>query len=218
MSAASALYPTVASAEPSPAAAPVVRSEPVQATAAASAETAELVFDWDAHDRELGVEAYAETDGEPAESVANVADQPVEAPVIDARPKIESALTIGLYDGEPHVADAVSINAVADGYPDGVVADRAERAQALEALVHVGVSASEAGTLWSVGMSALKAPLATNQSGALQSLGADALVADAKEVVAKAEKSWPGIKDFLNRTGLGNDPATIRFLAARRNR
>jgi hypothetical protein len=198
----------MASADPSP----VVHGEPVaEAAPETPTESVDLALDSTVH----------EPEGGSLEPVTNVADQPAgEAPIIDSRPKIESALTIGLYDGEPHVGDATTINAIADGYPDGVVADRAERAQALEALVHVGVSAREAGALWSVGMSALKTPLATNQSGALQSLGADAdaLVADAKEVVAKAEKSWPGIKDFLNRTGLGNDPATIRFLAARRTR
>lgn len=207
MSGASALYPTMASAEPSPVAT-VVPSEPVvEADPAPAAESVALAPELDTHD--------------PTGDAIEPANQPTgEAPVIDSRPKIEAALKIGLYDGEARVADVTSINSVADGYPAGVVADRAERSQALEALVHVGVSAREAGALWSVGMSALKTPLATNPAGALQALGADAnaLVADAKEVVTRAEKSWPGIRDFLNRTGLGNDPATIRFLASRRNR
>ena len=40
----------------------------------------------------------------------------------------------------------------------------------------------------------------------------------AKTVINAAEKRWPGVKDYLNRSGLGSDPKLIQQLVARAER
>ncbi|MHB8744588.1 MAG: hypothetical protein ACYC9L_15910, partial [Sulfuricaulis sp.] len=43
----------------------------------------------------------------------------------------------------------------------------------------------------------------------------DAKMATAKAYVEKVSQQWPGFKDWLKTTGLGNDPAFIRALVAK---
>jgi hypothetical protein len=40
----------------------------------------------------------------------------------------------------------------------------------------------------------------------------------ARGMIRQAEKQWPGLKDYLNRTGLGSDPKLIQQLVARAER
>jgi hypothetical protein len=40
----------------------------------------------------------------------------------------------------------------------------------------------------------------------------------AKGMIAEAEKQWPGLKEYLNATGLGSDPKLIQQLVARAER
>jgi hypothetical protein len=47
---------------------------------------------------------------------------------------------------------------------------------------------------------------------------APAKIAAAQSVIAEAAKSWPGIVEYLNASGLGNDPKLIARLAARAER
>jgi len=194
----------------------VVPSEPAQVAAAAPAESTDPAFDWDAHDRELGVGKYAETNSGAGEGSEAGAAPAAAEPVLDARPKIEDALR-GARSTEPAASSVTDFGSFTR-YPEGVTPDPVERDQALGSFVKAGLGVTQAQALWQAGMQALKEPITTNTVGALEALGpdADSLVADARAAVAKAEKTWPSIKDFLNRSGLGNDPATIRFLAQRK--
>jgi hypothetical protein len=40
----------------------------------------------------------------------------------------------------------------------------------------------------------------------------------AKGMVRKAEKQWPGLKNYLNVTGLGSDPRLVKQLIAKAER
>jgi hypothetical protein len=40
----------------------------------------------------------------------------------------------------------------------------------------------------------------------------------ARGMIRDAEKRWPGVKDYLNRSGLGSDPKLIQQLVARAER
>jgi hypothetical protein len=40
----------------------------------------------------------------------------------------------------------------------------------------------------------------------------------ARGMIAEAEKQWPGLRDYLNATGLGSDPKLIQQLVARAER
>ncbi|MFM0177135.1 hypothetical protein PQR52_01570 [Paraburkholderia aspalathi] len=152
-----------------------------------------------------------------AQLAAAVAEPAAVEAFVDARPKIEEALRDVRYE-EPAAASVTDFNAVTARYPDGVTPDPVERDQALSAFVSAGLGITAAGALWKAGVEAIRSPIQTNEAGALQALGnrADSLVADARATIARVEKTWPGVKDFLNRTGLGNDPATIRFLATKK--
>jgi hypothetical protein len=208
-------------ATPAPAVAPVTvapATAPLAAAPAApvAATQAPAPFDLDAHDRDLGVGRYADdSEGEGSESDAAPAEH-VEQPVIDKRDRIENALR-DIRTTEPPAADTTTLNAATSRYPDDVTPNAAEREQALAAFVHAGIGVSAAGALWSVGMAALKQPITTNHAGAMAALGdnADATVAAARTVVEQASTKYPGLKDFLNRTGLGNDPGVIRYLASK---
>jgi hypothetical protein len=46
----------------------------------------------------------------------------------------------------------------------------------------------------------------------------EAKIAAAQSVVAAAAVKWPGIKDWLEKSGMGNDPKLIQRLAARAER
>jgi len=37
-------------------------------------------------------------------------------------------------------------------------------------------------------------------------------------MIRDAERKWPGVKDYLNRSGLGSDPKLIKQLVARAER
>jgi hypothetical protein len=41
---------------------------------------------------------------------------------------------------------------------------------------------------------------------------------EARGMIREAEKRWPGVKDYLNATGLGSDPRIIKQLVARAKR
>ncbi|WP_233850450.1 hypothetical protein [Paraburkholderia sp. HD33-4] len=203
-------------ATPAPAVAPVTVA-PATAAPAAATQAPES-FDFDAHDRELGVGNYVHGDGgsDVDEGLHDAIDTRVEQPVIDKRDRIESALR-DIRDTEPAATSTTDLNAATSRYPDGITPYPAEREQALAAFVHAGIGVSAAGALWSAGMAALKQPVTTNQAGAMAALGdnADTTVAAARAVVAQASTKYPGLKDFLNRTGLGNDPSVIRYLASK---
>jgi hypothetical protein len=40
----------------------------------------------------------------------------------------------------------------------------------------------------------------------------------ARGMIRDAERKWPGVKDYLNRSGLGSDPKLIQQLVARAER
>ena len=75
-------------------------------------------------------------------------------------------------------------------------------------------------------MEATKSPITTNEAGAMAALTerygdkTDAKIALAKEYIADVERHWGGVKDWLNRTGLGNSPEFVSQIinAAERRR
>jgi hypothetical protein len=87
------------------------------------------------------------------------------------------------------------------------------------AFVSAGLSPTVGTLLTKIAGPILKSgqPYRANLADTRSSLGknADAKIAAAKSVVADAAKSWPGIKDWLNKTGMGNHPGVIDALARR---
>lgn len=144
--------------------------------------------------------------------------EPIEAAAyIESREKIARALA-DVRDVEPPATSPTDYNAVTVYPKSGVEPDPGERDQALAAFQKAGLGTTAVSAIWQAGMDALKAPVTTNTAGAMQALTeaygehADARLSDAKAYIATIEKSWPTVKQFLNKSGLGNDPAFIKFV------
>lgn len=106
------------------------------------------------------------------------------------------------------------------GWDNGPEA-QAERAQFVEALADAGAGRTMAREVWADIAQAAARPVTVTQEAAMADLrkawgpAADAKLAAARGLVAKVADRYPGAIEFLERTGLGNDPAFIRKLAAR---
>lgn len=103
-----------------------------------------------------------------------------------------------------------------------------EAAQIQAAFVEAGVGIGLAGSLLREARSALRAhsaghpaPSPDDCMAALRRQHGDRateVVESANELVTRAETKWPGIRDWLDRSGLGNNPKVISRLAARARR
>lgn len=200
--------------------APVEAAAPIVQPPLGDEPSAELDADdtpwWERDDQSAVDNAEAEAAEAPAPAVVQ--------PIIDDRPKIAAALDNARMT-EP-AATGVSDYANFARTPEGVIPDVAEQQQALQAMLKVGLGVTQASAVWNVAMQAIRSPVTTNEAGAMQSLvesygdRADAKLAAAKSYIDDVAKTYPGIRDFLNKTGLGNDPAMLRFAiqaAERRN-
>ncbi|MFM0382839.1 hypothetical protein [Paraburkholderia dipogonis] len=230
-----ALYPSAAGgtgavlsplAESAPAAAPVAVAAPaapaVAAAAPAASEPAADAFDAGDYVREYGVGRLMREgpDGtvEYADDPADETSAPQEAAAyVETRDKIANALA-DVRSVEPP-ADSVTAYAAVTSYPkSGVEPDTAERDLALSAFQKAGLGTTAVSAVWQAGMDALKSPVTTNTAGAMDALTAaygehaEARLADAKAYISTIEQKWPNVKAFLNKTGLGNDPAFIKFV------
>ncbi|KUY52376.1 hypothetical protein WS45_24975 [Burkholderia sp. RF2-non_BP3] len=164
----------------------------------------------------------ADAGGNRDDATHDVPAEPAEVPFLEARPKIEAALR-DARDTEPSatsVTDFASFARPLDGVepiPEG-----------LQAMVKLGLGVTQAQAVWKASVDAVRSPVQTNMAGAEQTLRAeygenfDANLAAAKDVIAQVEKTYPGVRQWLASTGLGNDPAFIRqvvdFAARRGNR
>jgi len=142
----------------------------------------------------------------------SAARQPVaeEAANLDARPKIDAAFT-NARDTEPSatsVTDYASFARPIEGVepiPEG-----------LQAMVKLGLGVTAARAIWDTSVEAVRNPVKTNEAGARQALGEiygdkfDAKLQTAKGIIAEAEKTYPGIRQWLSETGLGNSPEFIK--------
>lgn len=158
-------------------------------------------------------DAVEHEDAEPVEDA-----EPIEAVAyIEPREKIARALA-DVRETEPPAGSVIDYNAVTNYPKSGVEPDTGERDQALAAFQKAGLGTTAVSAIWQAGMDALKTPVTTNTAGAMQALTeaygehADARLAEAKAYIATIEKSWPTVKQFLNKSGLGNDPAFIKFV------
>ena len=127
----------------------------------------------------------------------------------------------GVNYGEP---DASSVDALGLEMPsDFVVTDPEQLQQVNEALVAAGVGHTLKNALMELATPYLRpdAPPPMSDADALTQMRGmwgsqtDAKLAAARSMVDEAAKKWPGVKQWLNQTGLGNDPRLIEKLAAR---
>jgi len=129
---------------------------------------------------------------------------------LDARPKIDAAF-MNARDTEPSatsVTDYASFARPVEGVepiPEG-----------LQAMVKLGLGVTAARAIWDTSVEAVRNPVKTNEAGARQALGEiygdkfDAKLQAAKGIIAEAEKTYPGIRQWLSETGLGNSPEFIK--------
>lgn len=144
-------------------------------------------------------------------------------PVAEVMPADFIATTNPVAWGEP-AADAATIGGalerVAPMLPEATVPDRNERRAFAGALAQIGVGeslAAEIGT--DLAAATAKAFVGTKEAGtaALTQLWGNRTAANlqaAKGVIDEMERAFPGTKQRLNETGLGNDPAFIRKVVA----
>lgn len=156
--------------------------------------------------------------------VAQPIEQPetVAEPVLDSRPKIDSWFA-DARGTEPAAGSVTDYNAVTS-YPKDVEPDTAERDLALAAFQKSGIGVTTASALWKVGMDAIRAPITTTSDAARASLQAqwgdktDANLAIAKQQIDSIAKTWPGVRQMLGQTGLGNSVEFIQQLVNRAKR
>jgi hypothetical protein len=204
--------PAAAHAEPKPAA-----HEPADSYA----HFTELSDEVDPDDPSRYLPKHADNpapdDGDGA--VSDAAEPAAEVPILEARPKIEAAFR-DVREVEPpatSVTDFATFARPVEGVepiPEG-----------LRAMVKLGLGITQAHAIWDASVDAVRNPVTTNAEGAAQALQAEygekyeAKLAAAKDVITQVEKTFPGVRQWLASTGLGNDPAFIRQVidfAARR--
>jgi hypothetical protein len=100
----------------------------------------------------------------------------------------------------------------------------ADRQAVADAMAASGAGASLARELWSDITAAAARPVTTTEADGLAELRrvwgnqTEAKLAVARGRIAEMAAKYPGTMDYLNRTGLGNDPAFIRKIVARAGR
>jgi hypothetical protein len=116
--------------------------------------------------------------------------------------------------------------------PDDLAANLGEgEAQAIvDSFIHAGVGRTMALDLVRQGIEASRrGEMSADEVGRRNADGMAALTAKwgdragekiqlARGMIAEAEKQWPGLRNYLNATGLGSDPKLIRQLVARAER
>lgn len=218
MSSLSGLYPS-ASGGTGITSSPLSSPAPPAAVATSAAAPAEPVAPVESASFATQAEATASftrlLEADPEKSSAAEPESVAVEPRIDDRPKIVAALADARMN-EP-AASSVTDYAAFARTPDGVVPDLGEQKQALEAMLKTGMGVTQGAAIWNVAMQAIRSPVTTNEAGAMQALrdthgdNAEARLELAKGYISEVAKTYPGVRDFLNRTGLGNDPAMLKF-------
>lgn len=162
-------------------------------------------------------------DGKPAAAP----DAKAEAPQADAGTLYEPAVPglEGVRWSEPSATSATDlVGAMATPEIEGVTYDDADMQGATVAFLGMGVGVTGAGAAMSIAREhaaeAAAGRVVTEAESVAQlegwfggEAGADRAIADARATVREAERMWPGLRDYLNRTGLGNNPKMIAALA-----
>lgn len=198
------LYPSMKPPEP----AKPPAAEPAKAAGAAAAP--------------VGSQVAAGGDAGVSESGNDAAgDAAASAPVEELPEFIATAHPVAW--GEP-AADAAMIRDVLEEVapmdPEATVPDRNARRAFAAALEQVGVGQTVAREIFSDIATFNERPFtgtSEQAAAALDRIWGDAAsehLAAAKGVIVEVEKAYPGVKDFLNSSGLGNNPAFIRKIAA----
>jgi hypothetical protein len=128
--------------------------------------------------------------------------------------------------------ELTSLNEFALEVPEDLAAnlDEGEAQQITSAFIEAGVGRTLANDLLRQGIEALRRGPLTDD--AIERRNADGMKALhdkwgdqtgqklelAKGMIAAAEKQWPGLRNYLNATGLGSDPKLIQQLVARAER
>jgi hypothetical protein len=99
-----------------------------------------------------------------------------------------------------------------------------DRRAVADAMAAAGAGQWVARELWGDYARAVAHPITTSEADAMAELRrtwgrqTDAKIALARGAIAEMQARYPGTVEALNRTGLGNDPAFIRKIAARASR
>lgn len=91
---------------------------------------------------------------------------------------------------------------------------------ALDAAAKAGIGATAMQSTWAAFIDAARSPIRTTPEAAQAALAdawgtqADAKLAAAQNFINDMATRWPSVRDMLRQTGLGNDPAFIKQVAA----
>ncbi|MFM0558936.1 hypothetical protein [Paraburkholderia sediminicola] len=158
---------------------------------------------------------------EPIEQPETVAE-----PVLDSRPKIDGWFA-DARETEPAASSITDYAtfANADRPPTGIeIHDRAEFDLSLKAMQQAGLGQTTARAVFQTAMEAIRNPISTTSDAARSALQAqwgdktDANLSIAKQQIDAIAKTWPGVRQMLDKTGLGNSPEFIKQLVNRAKR
>jgi hypothetical protein len=91
----------------------------------------------------------------------------------------------------------------------------------LDAAAKAGIGVTAMQGFWNSFVDAAKTPIRTTPQAAQAALTAqwgdktEAKLAAANGYIDTVAQRWPGVRDMLRQTGLGNDPAFIKQIVAR---
>jgi hypothetical protein len=189
--------------------------------------------------RFYGQETAQQDPAQTPEATQRAPDGPDDASSIHEQRRQESeALAESMFGGTPMDGvryDEVELTNPAEfslDVPDDLAANlgEGEAQQIVSGFIEAGVGRTMALDLVRQGIEASRrGPLSDDQ---VQKRNADGMAALrekwggqtgakielAKTVINAAERKWPGVKDYLNRSGLGSDPKLIQQLVARAER
>jgi hypothetical protein len=167
-------------------------------------------------------------DGPDGVEYADEVEQPatVAEPVLDPRPKIDTWFA-DARETEPAASSITDYAtfANADRPPTGIeIHDRAEFDLSLKAMQQAGLGQTTARAVFQTAIEAIRNPIATTPDAARSALESawgdktDANLIIAKQQIDAIAKTWPGVRQMLDKTGLGNSPEFIKQLVNRAKR